>query len=880
MSTGVSLREHFVGRSDELAALSEAFERAATGKTTIVALAGEAGVGKSRLVSEFFALAKGRGCVTSRGHCIENLRIPFLPLVETLREMGLGSAVALLPNEDPSPERDSRERQVRCFREVSACLRNAPKGRPNGVAIEDLQWADAATLSFVEYLASTRPDAPLLLIVTLRAEALDQPGDFARVFARMRSKGLITIPLRLLDRSEMSEMIRCASPTPIPRESAERIKDLAEGNPLFAEELLRAVLDDPEHAIAHPAFSSIRTTVLERFYQLSESDQRTLYCAAVIGRIFDVRLVAKLLGREIVDVLAGLRRARNLQLVREHAGNLHGVAFRHAIFCDVVYHELLAAEACELHARVAATIEEAGDVNAHLNELAYHWARARHDAKALHYNVLAGDAAMRLAAYEDAARFYDEASLRAAPGSAELAEKRAYAWYAAGVLERTDELFAVALSEYAALGARQKVVEMQLFLSRQAWNDAQTPRGYAHALEAVELIGDADDALRDYALTMAASYAVHLGQPRDAQALLGRTQPSDDIAVAARRFDTLAIAHCRLGDAEKAEEMSRLARERADQSGDPDVIVRVYSNGGDIYGAYGDGAQALACWNRAFCAAQDGGFIGRMAYAALGYALVCIEAGDLEQARLLYATATAAGVTNASVTIVESCVAALLHALLDDDPAPTRLPADALALAVRSRESLRIGQVGAALAYAALRRGRLDDAKRVLSEAVAALETPEFAEVLLMLGAIYADPETRGVARDALERLSSRPPNVVARTAFDTVLAHERSELSRITTLRAVAARWTKLCRPLLAELALALAGDRSAPSRERSARGLTKRELEIARLVADGLSNRAISERLAISERTVEHHVASVLAQVGVRSRWLVTPQLIEATR
>lgn len=879
MSTAIALREHFVGRADELAALTEAFDRAAKGKTTIVALTGEAGVGKSRLISEFLTLANARNCASAHVHCIENLRIPFLPLVQALREMGVESAIGLLPNDDPSPEKDSRERQVRCFREVSRCLREAPKGRPNVIAIEDLQWADAATLSFVEYITATRLDAPLLLTFTLRGEALDHSADLSRALARMRRSGLITIPLRLLDRSEMSELIRRVSPVPIPRQSAERIKELAEGNPLFAEELLRAVLDGAQHGIAHPAFSSIRMTVLDRFYQLSEPDQRTLCCAAVIGRMFDVRLVTRLAGCEVVEVLAGLRRARNLQLVREHSGTSHIVAFRHAIFRDVVYHELLAAEACELHARAATAIEDAGNVNEHLNELAYHWTQARHDANALHYSVLAGDAAMRLAAYEDAARFYDEAWLRARPGNPKLAEKRAYAWYAAGVLDGTDELFATALNEYAAVGARHKVVEMQLFLSRQAWNDAHTPRGYAHALEAIELIGDADGGLRDYALTMAASYAVHLGRAEDAKALLARTQPSDDVAVAARRFDTLAIAHCRLGDGEQAMEMSQMARECADRCGDPDVIVRVYSNGGDIHSAYGESAAASACWKRAFDAAQDGGFIGRMAYAALGYALVSIEAGDVEQARALYAAATAVGVTNASVMILESCVGALLHVLLEDGTGPPQLAQDALAVAARSRESLRIGQVGAALAYAALRSQRFDDAKRILSDAVAALETPEFSEVLLMFGAIYADEPARSDARNALERLASRPANVVARAAYDTVLAHQRIGSSRIATLHVAATRWSELCRPLLAQLTLVLAGENSAPVQKRDVRGLTKREIEIARLVADGLSNRTISERLGISERTVEHHVASVLSQFGIRSRWLVTPQLVDTT-
>jgi DNA-binding NarL/FixJ family response regulator len=84
---------------------------------------------------------------------------------------------------------------------------------------------------------------------------------------------------------------------------------------------------------------------------------------------------------------------------------------------------------------------------------------------------------------------------------------------------------------------------------------------------------------------------------------------------------------------------------------------------------------------------------------------------------------------------------------------------------------------------------------------------------------------------------------------------------------------------PPLVPPALSLASESSSVKHVRAPGGLTKRELEIAKLVAEGFSNRTISERLGISERTVEHHVASVLGQLGVRSRWLVTPQLIEGS-
>lgn len=901
MGRATALRDHFIGRSDELDALAEAFDLAVRGQRIIVALTGESGVGKSFLAAEFAGRLGERASGLAFGHSLQTLQTPFLPLFEIFRDLGLGSAAAeLLPDESLSVNSASNDAQIRRFAGMSSLLQQPRASRPNLITIEDLQWADSATLSFLEYLGVTRSQGPLLVILTVRSDAFDRQRGFARGLARMRAAGLIMIPLRGMDRSEVGELIRLASPRPIERASAERIKDLAEGNPLFAEELLRATLDG--QGITHASLSSVRATVLERFYQLSETDQRILNCAAVVGRVFDVRLVATLMERPLVEILSGLRRARNVQLVRENANAAsHEVGFRHAMFWDVIYGELLKLESRELHTRAAAAIEGGADVHRRYGELAYHWRAAGDAERALRYCILAGDEAEKIAAFEDAARFYEKALEATLPGTehyAELAAKRAYAWYAAGVLERTPEPFADAISAFEAIGAHDKVAEMTMFLSRQAWNDAETPAGYEHALRAITLIGDRDPALRDYAITMAASQAVHLGRPEQARELIERTTPSSALDIVARRLDTIGIALCRQGDSHGAIEAMQQARVAADGAADPDVVVRVYSNSADVAAVYGNVAGQLEHWERAYTAARDGGYIGRMAYAALGYACASIDCGDLSKARELYAMALATGVNNASVAILEACAGSLLRALASDRGPSLRTEAEALDVALRSTESVRIGQTGFAFAFSAIAEQRLDDARVILDRTVGALDAAHFAEMLLALGGIYASPDVRKRARDLLEPLAGRRENAFARAAYDMICAHERTGSSRTSVLKAVADHWGQLRRPLLQTVALLDAGaaatardvlqeigatplvDRLTDYAARDSRapmGLTKREFEVARLIADGCSNRAIGEQLGISERTVEHHVASILSRLGIRSRWLLTPQLLE---
>jgi DNA-binding NarL/FixJ family response regulator len=888
-----------IGRRAELETLLEAFDRAASGCIGMLAVTGDAGVGKSRLIAELVRRVEGRAAI-GVGSCVEHLQAPFLPLAEAFRGLGLENELfAQLPPVGTAPRRMRTEQQLAALRAVTRVLLGAPVGRPFVLAIEDLQWADAATLGLLEQLAIARVEGPLLVVVSVREEALRQPKSVARTLARMQSGRLVPIALAPLSAAETTLLIRAASPRPVGREVAERIRTLSEGNPLVAEELLTSALDEHGNAMHPLRYTGIRSTVLDRLYQLSERDQRVLTSAAVVGQFFDPHLVARLIGLPPTDVLAALRRARNVHLVREH--DERGVAFRHAIFSEIVYRELLAIEARELHRRVAEELS-ADAACGRDAEIAYHWSAAGELDRARPAHIRSADAALAVCAFEDATRAYGAALdglRRDSFEYASLAERRAYAGYAAGVAERTAALFADALAAYEALGERQKVVEMLLFLSRQAWNDAETPAGYEHAIRSLALIDDDHHEMRDYARTMAASYAVHLGRVDEAEQLLAGETQSADLAVTARRLDTAASVQHRRAKADAALALSTQARDMADRHGDPDLIVRCYTNAGDLVMSYGRVDEACAHWARALVAAQEGGYVGRTAYTALGYANMLIERGDLTRARELYFLAGATGVTNASVTVQLAAVAARLTGLCGPLGLPFVSADDALALAIRSGESLRIGQLGAALAFAAIAEERRADARALLHRTLDALTEPSFADDVLLFGALYASPPHQARAQRMLEGHASCGAHVSARLAHDVVLAAARDSTTRRTALRAVAARYGACNRPVSEAFVLMLAGESAEAamrlqaigasamasrlgSRTKTERGdrarttLTRREHEVALLMAQQASNRAIAHALGITARTTEHHVAAVLARLGVKSRWLVTAELI----
>lgn len=906
MGSSPLLCEPLIGRREELQQLLDRFDLAAAGSKTLVAITGDEGVGKSRLVRDLKARVAQRASRFVEGHCVEHLRAPFLPFWDILNEIDESSRLGEELSSGDESSTALHEGNLGLLASMTAVLLSGPATKPIVAVVEDIHWADAATLGLIEHLALSKGNGPLLLILTLRAEALERPNALSRLLSRLRHKGLQSIHLRLLDRGEMTALLRGAlgPRARLPRETMERIKDLAEGNPLFAEELLRAAIEDPGGRLTQPAHSSIRATVLERLYQLSERDQRVLTHAAAIGRFFDARLVARLVHRPVDDVLAALRRARNLQLVRELPGtDPHRLAFRHALFSEVVYRELLAVEAVELHARIARKLERGPDSTRHVVELAYHWSAAKHAAKAVRYNAMAGDQAMALSAFEDAARFYGEAMEASERGTAEnaaLAEKRAYAFYAGGASERTPQAFAEALAAYESVGNRDKIVEMHLFRSRQAWNDAETPSGYEHAMRALKLLRPSDGTLYDYAVTMAASYAVHLHRPQEALDLLESAPRCGAPEIEARRIDTMANARARLGNANLALQHSEEARLIAERCGDPDVIVRVYSNAADLFATYGRTDEALASWKHAYEIAESSGYVGRMAYAALGYALLLVEVGELGEARRLYDIAIATGVSSASVAIGAAAVGALLRALLGEGSSPEVVDEwEALELAIRSNETVRVGQLAGALACAAFLEGRVDLAQAVVNRSIPVLVGPDFAESLLLLGACFGDQEMKRTARHLLNDLAHKRPYAIAQACWEAAEAVGRPSAQRHAAVQCVVKRFRELRRFLLQAVLCELSGEtsevrdlarymgarayiqriaarRDGSRRDRASGALTARELEVARLIASAESNRSIAERLGISERTVEHHVESILGRLGLRSRWLITPVLL----
>jgi len=436
----------FVGRERELGLLLEAFGRARDGQGQVAFLVAEAGMGKSRLLSELRRRIGGEAA-WHEGHCLSFGRaMPFHPLVDLLRrqldieqgdteaaaaakvERGLAAISPELAHVAPylrallsiDPGADLRsmtpaERRAETFEALRSMLvRNAEK-RPQVVVIEDLHWIDGVSEQFLTTLTESVPALRALLVFTYR------PG-YASPFGE-RSYFTRVVP-GALSREESARIAQAVlGAEALPDELRALVADKAEGNPFYVEELVRSLeetgalrtvegrlaLTRPVSQIAVP--DRVQDVIAARVDRLAEAPKVTLQLAAVIGREFSRRLVDHVsqIG-EATD--PALRELSALELIHERRRFPElAYGFKHALTQDVAYASLLVQRRRELHRLVGAAIETlyADRLPEHYEVLAHHFSRTDDAERALAYLIRAAQKATQAFGLRQALDLYAEA---------------------------------------------------------------------------------------------------------------------------------------------------------------------------------------------------------------------------------------------------------------------------------------------------------------------------------------------------------------------------------------------------------------------------------------------------------------------------------------
>jgi DNA-binding CsgD family transcriptional regulator len=407
----------FVGRRAELAALEKAWKTSVNDQCAgVVLIAGEAGVGKSRLVAELGSRLTEPSLVLV-GQCfnLADRALPFGPIVQVLRALHrnldhatldaiVGPArdelAALLP-ELGAPAREGIV-SAALFEQLLGLFERLSDRVPTLLVLEDLHWADRSTRELFAYLARSLRCASMVLVGTYRSDDLHRRHPLRVMLAELdRSGSVERIDLHPFDLDETRELITSIRGAEPSAALVDRTFTRSDGNAFFAEELL--TLDDDTGRSLPP---TLRDIVLARVDGLSDNGQRMLRSAAVIGRSADHRLLEAIAGVPHDELLEAAREAVAQHILVPDAEGLE-YHFRHALVREAVNDDLLPGDRVALHTRVAEVLTEHpdwmyGGQTQLYAALATHWEAARNAPHALAAALQAARAAESIYAYGDA----------------------------------------------------------------------------------------------------------------------------------------------------------------------------------------------------------------------------------------------------------------------------------------------------------------------------------------------------------------------------------------------------------------------------------------------------------------------------------------------
>jgi class 3 adenylate cyclase/tetratricopeptide (TPR) repeat protein len=467
----------FVERDTERADLRRLVDGALAGHGGLALIAGEPGVGKSRLVAEIADEAEAQGMRALTGHCVEMTGAPpYLPYVEIIEQAiinprsplalqeALGDVapeIALIapalrrifPDIPPPVELPAELARRYVWNSFGEFVGRAAQGQPLLVVLEDLHWADESSLLLTEHLAGLLPEMPVLILGTYRDVEVDHSHPLSRVIEQLERQHLLErISLRRLSLDGVGAMLRGLAGQPAPEELTQVIHRETEGNPFFVEEVYlhlveSGVLLDERGRLRHDLRldevsvpESIRLVVGQRLDRLTSSTYEVLVAAAVSGRMFTPEIVGEVAGIDADALVEAFAEAQRARLVAP--GKVPGeLMFSHELIRQTVLSGVSAAKRQRLHLRTANAISGRypDDLESHAGDLAYHLSRAGRSgdrASLMRYLTIAGDRAFDVAAFDDAVGHYEHAlslvSSADQPGRAQLLERLAMALRSVG----------------------------------------------------------------------------------------------------------------------------------------------------------------------------------------------------------------------------------------------------------------------------------------------------------------------------------------------------------------------------------------------------------------------------------------------------------------
>lgn len=967
----VSSSRAIVGRHRERALLDDALRDGLAGQTRVVAIVGEPGIGKTRLLADIAERAQGQGSLVLRGPSSGSAGMPpYLPFLEAIgsylraaspqdvrrhagahgpilaglfpevsQRIGAGRPVVALPIE---------QARFRLYEAIALFFASLCSAQPVLLVLDDAHWADAASQDLLVFIARQQPRLRLLIVLAARVGD-DAAPDLAHLLAELdRLRCLTTIELQPLDLDEIG-MLSASLLSTLDADAARALAGSSGGNPFLAEELLRGWQEggrlQPTPAgwrLEADAGALVPTSILraieQRLARLPDQTLDALLCAAVIGRTFQSGMLALALERTVDQLEADLGPALRAHLIRaEPPGSvLAAHSFRHDTIREALYQRLAPSRRQRWHALIGHALERRPETAHALAELAFHFLRSADHARGARYSMQAASEALRAFAPREALRLYRAALDRLEQSDVTTALQRGHALLGAGeaALQAGMEgdaiaAFESALAWFNAHEAPIPAARAAHGLGRAQWQIEAVPAAQKHFEHALALLGDqaSADASRihaDLANLLVLSrhqYAEGMAHAEFALDIAQRIENDALAAAALRTRGNLYVRANRLAEGiEDLESALTTATRREDLLEAAEVctgllIARAWN--AEMRAAREIALRLIAIAER--CHAR---YYTRHVFSLLFY--LEVAQGNLDQAQvwlrsaetvvadlaspepqafLNQARANSARVTG-DIAAAETAISAAMQIYRGFGPDAViwyvglemlirwegGRPADARVL--RDELEALLG---------ALPAGAFPSAEAYTHLALFALASGEHERLIMLHPRLLS---FRGQFHDALiDRLLgaidvARGNWAVAQAALASAEACARREnlrwelaQTRVTQADLELARGgpesALRARSCLAEaIQIVAAYGNEAEEKRLRARlrdlppqpgakpsqpapaGLSRRELDVLRLIAQGRSNREIAKVLALSEKTIANHVTMIFNKIGVENR------------
>jgi DNA-binding NarL/FixJ family response regulator/tetratricopeptide (TPR) repeat protein len=627
MATRV-MSSRLIGRLAELAELEAALADASTGRPSLAFIAGESGVGKTRLLQELERRALASGTRVIVGECVAlgEDELPYAPIVAALRSLTrdgdpvldeLGPAAraglaSLLPELSPAESAavDSEEQrpgvaQARVFEGLLTLLDRLGRESPVLLTIEDLHWADSSTRAFLAFLARSLRAERVLVAASYRPDELHRRHPLRPLLAELeRGPRARRVELQPLSRDELAEQLADILGALPEADLVARLHARSEGNPLFTEELLAAGLDG--RGDLPP---TLRDALMVRVERLPGAAQELLRLLA-IGRRLDHALMAEASHLDPVELREALREAVAGHII---VAENDVYAFRHALLREVVHDDLLPGEHVELHLALARALErrvEAGAGGAQIAAgIAHHYLAAGDQPAAFTAAVRAAKAAYNIHAYGESATLLERA-LELWPRVAEaeglinadhpaLLARAAWSHEMDGHKVRSAALYEAAVAEVDEAADPHRASELLERLANARWSLGAAEPSLATLEHGLELLPD-NDTSRERALLLGlrAKFLGLRGKLRNAteaaREALVVAKAAGDPAARSRALNVLGSALTHLGQVDEGTDYLREALRLSAAEGRWGEMVNAYNNLSDALHAAGRSEEARA----------------------------------------------------------------------------------------------------------------------------------------------------------------------------------------------------------------------------------------------------------------------------------------------